>query len=248
MSCVLSVLVSLSSQMINHKNLPEKISYCNDRRYITKTNFAVNVRGKSFSCHRPTDAELLTRFNCSGTYLEKRSSFSSRKALTNAENAIKLIASDAAIKNGSTLQAIRRATAQLNRHIQRGRRFTRSLLPPPGQTQVCGCVLRCTTDIETNNVRACGECVTIYQQHESPRRAPRYINEVVCNPNESPDVILNGHPVGRCVQKTIDQSFWEATGLWVLDPSSGMYTQEFVPYSHTVKIGCEFQFYPGTPC
>lgn len=256
LSCFLSGFVSLSFQLNQTRGnrvpqlpqLPNSLvsGLCNDPRYIKRTDFPVPVpnKNRNIRCRRLTNAELLERFNCSGTYQEKRSSFSKQKAILNAKKAIK--ASQTAIKLGSTPKAIQNATNILNRH--RPRRLGRSL-PAPGETLVQECVLRCTTDLDTSNVRACGECSTIHQQPESPRRIPPFINEVTCNPNEPSEVTINGQAIGKCVEKTIDQSYWQATGVWEWDPEKNAFVEKFEPYVHTIKVGCAFQFYPGTlPC
>ena len=240
--------MAISVQLANAtRSSKRKTKICNDRRY-RKVIGTFTVKG--IRCRRLTDSEILERFNCSGLYQENRSAFSIRRARLNARRLIK--ASRQAISKGSTKKALAYATKMLNRRSKqrkqrklRKQRTKRGLLtlPGPGETIVCSCVENFEKDTQTNFYRVCGECSTIYQQQLTPRRIPQFINEIVCNPNESPVITMNGFPVGECVQQFIKQVFWEATGYWVWSPSHGAFIEEFVPYQHKVKSGCAFQSY-----
>ena len=222
--CILAAVYGLQDRLPNHP--------CNRASNASDSgDFVVVNNGQEYKCHCLTTAELLAHLNCSGTYKERFSAITLQRAKANAA---------AALKGTNNV---------ISKQISK-RRVRRDISPGTTEIQDHTCVLRCSSDTQTGNQRACGECATIYRQPSSPRRFPEYVNGVICNPNESNVLHVGSVPIGTCVQKTIVQDFLQWTGMWeqVGDPADNRWAEAYVPYTHTIDTHCAFQLYPGLPC
>lgn len=213
-------------------NLPQDPSLhpCNRVRFGGKKHvFTVNLNKEVIVCHQLNETELLSVEKCPGGDKQAFAATKLDKALANAAKLFKRFSSHGG--NHGSARVKRQSSIRMK----------------PNETMICNCESRRSIDFETGYARSCGVCASIYRQATS-NRFPRYLNGIVCHPNETETVYVNGSAVGKCIQKTITQDLLEWRGKWEIDPvmtqrvGLNIYKQKWEPYAQVIQSSCVFQF------
>ncbi|XP_065071614.1 uncharacterized protein T16H12.9-like [Rhopilema esculentum] len=71
---------------------------------------------------------------------------------------------------------------------------------------------------------------------------PRYVNEVICNPNKTPSCF---HGQGQCTSNSVPIVFLKKTGNCVTS-GSGILLEEWMAETINIRTCCECRLYPGS--